>query len=298
MQRPPILQKGDTIGLMATARFLESDKIEVVQAMIHSFGFKTRVSEFASQPFHQFGGNDQQRASDLQSFLEDPGIKAIWAVRGGYGTVRILDLIDWSSFQSQPKWICGYSDLTALHGRAHHLGIQSLHCTLPVDFPRNEKAVLKSTFDTLSGGSPNQNWSGNHFDIKGQATGSIKGGNLSVLYSLLGSDDFPNLQDSILFIEDIDEYVYHIDRMLRGMKRAKVFDGLSGVVVGGMTHMNDHTIPFGWSAEELIRKCFEDLEIPVAFQFPAGHVDNNMPIIFGADVLLSYAESGWKLQYQ
>ena len=294
---PPPLKKGDLIGLTATARFIDEERLELAEERLHKAGFRTKRSAHCLKPFHQFGGNDQQRAMDFQNMLDDPEVRAIFSVRGGYGTVRMIDLVDFSVFDKDPKWICGYSDITALHGRLSALGFNSLHCSMPVNFDELSEEAFDATCHILMGKWVDLAWSESAFDRSGKGRGHLLGGNLSMLYSLLGSTDFPALQGAVLFIEEIDEYIYHIDRMLRGLKRAGAFEGLEAVVVGGLTDMNDHDIPFGWSSEELIQQCFDSMDIPLAFGLPAGHIKNNMPLILGAEVLLEKIDNNWHLRY-
>jgi muramoyltetrapeptide carboxypeptidase len=285
MLRPKPLKKGDLFGLTATARFLEEERLQIAEKRLTAAGFQTVRTKYCDKPFHQFGGDDEQRAADLQSLLENKEVRAIFSVRGGYGTVRILDKLDFSHFDKDHKWICGYSDVTALHSRMQALGFQSLHCSMPVNFGDLSEEAFLETLHILHGNRNQINWE-NEESKNIEAKGILRGGNLSVLYSLLGSTDFPKLDGSILFIEEIDEYIYHIDRMLQALRRANVFRGLKAVVVGGLTDMNDHQIPFGWSTEELIKQCFQSLGIPVVFGFPAGHINYNMPLIFGDEVEL------------
>lgn len=299
MRRPEALKPGDWIGLTATARFLEEERLQLAERYFHQAGFRTLRSPHCNQAFHQFGGDDSQRAADFQAMMENPEVKAIFSVRGGYGTVRMIDLVNYAPLLDQPKWICGYSDITALHARLQSIGLCSLHASMPVNFGTNTAESLKATFQVLQDGAADHCWEGlKAFDLLGSAKGKLVGGNLSVLYSLLGSADFPLLDGAILFIEEIDEYVYHIDRMLRAFNRASVFRGLQGVIVGGLTDMRDHDTPFGWSAESLIQQCFGPYNIPVAFAFPAGHLAHHWPLILGASVHLSNRGNEWELHYE
>lgn len=297
IRTPPFLYPGDLIGFVATARFLETERIEEATALFVGAGFRVRVDEYADRPFHQFGGDDATRSAAFNRMLADEEIRAVFSVRGGYGSVRMVDGIDDALLREKPKWICGYSDITVLHGRAQRLNIQSLHCPMPVDLPSCSPQAQEQTFLALKGENIDQEWAGSEDDLFGRAEGILKGGNLSVLYSLLGSADLPDLQDAILFIEDIDEYLYHIDRMLQGMSRSGLFAGLKGMVIGGLTDMNDHDRPFGWTAEQIIRDHFAPLNIPVAFGFPAGHIRDNRPLLLGGNVRLEHDGGRWKLSY-
>lgn len=297
IRTPPFLRPGDLIGFVATARFLETERIEEARKLFVAAGFRVRVDEYADRPFHQFGGDDAARSGAFNRMLADEEIKAVFSVRGGYGSVRMVDGIDDALLKATPKWICGYSDITILHGRAQQLNIQSLHCPMPVDLPSCSPEAREQTFRALKGENIDQEWAGSENDLIGSAEGILKGGNLSVLYSLLGSADLPDMQGAVLFIEEIDEYLYHIDRMLRGMSRSGLFAGLKGVVIGGLTDMNDHDRPFGWTAEQIIRDQFAPLNIPVAFGLPAGHIRDNRPLLLGGKVRLEHECGHWKLSY-
>ena len=298
MRAPLSLKTGDTIGFTATARYLPEEELKRAASYFENHGFKVVLSEHCSKAFHQFGGDDISRAKDFQGFLENPEVRAIFAVRGGYGTVRMLDKVDFSALESDPKWICGYSDLTILHGRIQRLGIQSLHSSMPVSFHALTKTAFQRTLDVLVGKRDSFLWRDAHpLKKTGEAEGHLVGGNLSVLYSALASNAFPPVQNSILFIEDLDEYLYHIDRMMRGLIRSNLLNGVKGLIVGGMTQMRDHDIPFGWSAEEIISEAFAAYDIPISFGFPCGHMNDNNPIVLGAKVQLSIHANQSSLDY-
>ena len=219
--------------------------------------------------------------------IDNPDIKAIICARGGYGTVRILDLIDFSDLKANPKWIAGYSDVTALHSTLHNLNITSLHSTMPVNFSDNTKTSLESLKQTLFGNLISYNFPRHKLNRIGHTKGKVVGGNLSIIYSLLGSNTDINTDGKILFLEDLDEYLYHVDRMMMNLKRNGKLSKLAGLIVGGMSNMNDNTIPFGKSAIEIIAESVSEYDYPVAFNFPAGHIDNNNTIILGQNANLT-----------
>ena len=283
IRTPPFLRSGALIGFVATARFLETERIEEARRLFVEAGFKVRVDEYADRPFHQFGGDDAARSAAFNRMLEDEEIKAVFSVRGGYGSVRMVDGIDDALLKATPKWICGYSDITVLHGRAQQLNIQSLHCPMPVDLPSCSPEAREQTFRALIGENIDQEWAGSENDLIGTAEGILKGGNLSVLYSLLGSADLPDMQGAVLFIEEIDEYLYHIDRMMMGLARAGALDSLAGIAIGGLSDMNDNVIPFGESAEEIMHRMLPPM-LPVAFGLPVGHAFENQAFINGSEV--------------
>jgi muramoyltetrapeptide carboxypeptidase len=287
VERPPLLKKGDTIGLVAPARKIVINEIAEAISTIKKHGFKVKYSDELFAEWHQFAGSDKRRAANFQSMLDDDEIRAIISVRGGYGSIRIIDQIDFSRFKKKPKWIIGFSDITVFHSHINrNFNTETLHASMLLSFAENTEESLTRIFEILSGGSPEYKIASHQLNRKGISKGILCGGNLSVLYSLMGSRSFPEMSGKILFIEDLDEYLYHIDRMMTGLKRAGIFKNLKGLVVGGMTDMNDNEVPFGKTAEEIISEAVLEYEFPVCYGFPAGHINNNLPLIMGANVSL------------
>ena len=291
MITPPSLQKGDTIAIISTARKISREELQPAVDEITRRGYKVQFGTNLFKEDHQFSGTDQQRAADLQSCLDDENIKAILCARGGYGTVRIIDQIDFSKFQKSPKWVCGYSDITVMHNKISLLGIESLHSSMPINFKTNTPESLDSLFELMERKSKTYHFAPHSFNRNGKCEGILTGGNLSMLYSQCGSPTAINTDGAILFIEDLDEYLYHIDRMMYNLKRNGYFEKLNGVIVGGMSDMNDNTIPFGKTAEEIIRDHFSEYDFPVCFGFLAGHLDNNLPLVMGRKVTLEVNEN-------
>ncbi len=291
VKRPPSLKKGDKIGFVAPARKISLSEIEKAISIFEQHGFQVCFDPELFEADRQFAGNDQARAAYFQKMMDDDEIKAIVAARGGYGSIRIIDKLDFTKFVQHPKWIIGYSDMTVFHshlGKA--LGIQSLHGGMLLHLEENTKMALSGLFDVLEGNPPNYIIETHPLNQNGFAKAQLTGGNLSVLYSLLGSVSFPETKDKILFLEDLDEYLYHIDRMMMGLKRAGILKALKGLVVGGMTDMNDNTVPFGKTAEEIILESVGEYDFPVCFGFPAGHINDNRPLIMGAEVELEVGD--------
>ena len=287
MLKPPSLNKGDKIGLAATARKITFNEISKAVGIIKKQGFVPVYDDDLFAEDHQFAGSDQLRALKVQQMLDDPEIKAIFSVRGGYGSVRIIDLLDFTSFKAQPKWFVGYSDISVFHCHINHvLGIQSLHASMPINFSENTDKALNDLFQVLTGKHLTYQFDANRLNRSGSTEGILCGGNLSVLYSLMGSNSFPDMEGKILFLEDLDEYLYHIDRMMVGLKRAGVLSKLKGMIIGSMSDMNDNEVPFGKTAYEIISEAVGNYDYPVCFGFPAGHVDDNRPLIMGGKVKL------------
>lgn len=281
MKTPSPLRKGDCIAMASPARKISRDELLPARQILENAGFSVRIDEDVFREDRQFAGTDEQRAAHFQQLLDDDGVKAIVCTRGGYGSMRLLDKLDFSTFVHKPKWIAGYSDITALHARVHQLGIKSLHCTMPLNFANNTPDALQTLFDALFGKFQHFEINSQPLNRDGSAEGILTGGNLSILYSLVGSADFPDLKNKILFIEDLDEYLYHIDRMMLSLKRSGAFEGLAGLLIGGLTDMKDNPIPFGKSAEEIVKEHITAYSFPVSFGFPAGHFSDNRCLVFG-----------------
>ena len=281
----PNLKPGDTIALISTARKVSKEELNFAVNLLEDWGLIVSFGKNLFQEEHQFAGSVEQRAQDLQEALNDENIKAILFVRGGYGSVQVVDHIDWSRFKKNPKWLIGFSDITVFHSHIHqNFGIPTLHAAMPITFAKNSKSSLNNLKKMLFGEGASYQIEAHPFNRKGKVEAEIVGGNLSILYSLLGSESQMNTDGKTLFIEDLDEYLYHIDRMMQSLKRAGMLKNLAGLVVGGMSDMNDNTIPFGKTAKEIIRDLVSEYNYPVAFGFPAGHIDDNNPLAFGEKV--------------
>lgn len=288
MISPPSLIEGDKIGIVAPARKISREEIEPSLKIIKDYGFVPVLGKHLFDEENQFSGADTVRAADIQEMLDDDSIKAVFSARGGYGSVRIIDRIDFSHFAEKPKWLVGYSDFTVfLNHVSKNLGIKTLHASMPVNFKDNTVDALNNLFKILKGEYYNVVWDTVKLSRPGKAEGVVVGGNLSVLYGMLCSNSFPDTRGKILFIEDLDEYLYHIDRMMTGLKRAGVLKNLSGLIVGAMTDMHDNSIGFGKDAEEIIFDSVDEYGFPVAFGYPAGHIPGNNPVIVGSQATLT-----------
>jgi len=285
MVTPPFLQRGDTVAIVATARKITKTELQPALDLLSDWGLIAVLGHTIGAEDHQFAGDDELRTQDFQAVLDNPNIKAIWCARGGYGTVRMLDGLDFTRFKLRPKWIIGYSDITVLHSHIHTFGIETLHAQMALEVEKKTESTRKSMHEALFGQSKRIVADGTHrLNRKGVANGILVGGNLSVLYSLCGSSSALKTKGKVLFIEDLDEYLYHVDRMVQNLKRNGMLDGLAGLVVGGMTNMHDNTIPFGQNAEEIIRAAVAEFDYPVCFNFPAGHTKDNRTLILGREV--------------
>ncbi|MEO0311397.1 MAG: hypothetical protein RIQ89_1054 [Bacteroidota bacterium] len=284
---PPYLVPGDTIAIVATARKVSKNEIAPVKNLIESWGYKVKIAKELFSEDHQLAGNDVLRAAAFQKALDDKKIKAIVFARGGYGTVRIIDQIDWKKFIKSPKWLVGFSDITVIHSHLNKLQIaESIHAPMCLQLLKTPESIIHVFKQTLAGKPLNYAYETkpaalSQFNIKGKGEGELVGGNLSIIYSLLGSASDLDTSGKILFLEDLDEYRYHIDRMMQALKRAGKFEHLKGLIIGGMTDMRDNEIPFGQDAETIIHNIVKNYHFPVAFGFPAGHLPHNYPLLLG-----------------
>lgn len=297
MTIPPYLKKGDTVAIVATARKNIDDNLKPAISWLKNWGLEVVIGSTIGLDNHQLAGTDAQRAADFQTQLDNPNIKMIWCVRGGYGTVRIIDQLDFTKFKQHPKWIVGFSDVTVLHSHLNTMGFQSIHGIMPVSSKASEEAketLRKSLFgEHLEYTVPCENR-----NRPGKAQGELVGGNLSILYSLFGSPSAIDCTDKILFIEDLDEYLYHIDRMMMNLKRNGCLESLKGIIVGGMTKMNDNEIPWGKNALEIIDDVTKNYNIPVIFNFPAGHMADNRALIFGRKISMEVNDLESKVVFE
>lgn len=282
---PPFLQKGDTIAIVATARKNIDDNLKPAISWLKNWGLEVVIGSTIGLDYNQLAGTDEQRAADFQKQLDNPNIKAIWCVRGGYGTVRMIDLLDFTKFKQHPKWIIGFSDVTVLHSHLNTLGFASIHGIMPVSSKASEEA--KETLRKALFGEPlTYTLPCDSMNRFGVAKGELVGGNLSILYSLFGSESAIDCSDKILFIEDLDEYLYHMDRMMMNLKRNGCLESLKGIIVGGMTKMKDNEIPWGKNALEIIDDVTKKYNIPIIYNFPAGHMADNRALLFGKQVTM------------
>lgn len=290
MITPPTLQKGDTIALLATARKSLDNNLQPAIDLAHSWGLEVVIGTTIGLDNNQLAGTDEQRAADFQNQLDNPNIKAIWCVKGGYGTVRMVDLLDFTKFKQHPKWVVGFSDITVLHNHLNTMGYKSIHAVMPITVPRATPDAIESLRLSLFGQKLSYSIPSDKMNRMGTATGEIVGGNLSILYSLLGSPSAIECKDKILFMEDLDEYLYHIDRMMMNLKRNGCLESVKGIIVGSMTKMKDNDIPWGKDAVAIIEDVTKKYNIPVIYNFPAGHIRDNRALILGSTVTMEVTD--------
>ncbi|WP_342646602.1 LD-carboxypeptidase [Mucilaginibacter sp. CSA2-8R] len=294
---PPYLQKGDRVAIVCPAKKLPKPMDDAV-ALLQSWGLEVVLGQTINAEHHQFAGTDQLRAQDLQQYINDDSIKAIFAARGGYGTVRIVDLIDFDRLKTNPKWVVGFSDITVLHAHlSQNFDLCTIHGQMPINIPDGTAASVETLRQVLFGETVSYKFSAQPLNRLGSAKGTLIGGNLAILQSIAGSVSDYEYDGKILFIEDVSEYLYSIDRMMYMLKRAGKLTNLAGLIVGGFTDVKDNDILFGQTAYEIIKALVNDYNYPVCFDFPAGHVADNWAMVFGKEVQLVVSQTDSTITY-
>ncbi len=300
--KPPSLKKGDTIIILSPAGKLSSrNSVDPGIELANHWGLVVFFGNHMLSQDNTFAGTDKERLEDLQKALDNPSIKAIWCARGGYGTVRIIDDLNFKKFLENPKWIIGYSDVTVLHNKVHQLGYQTIHgqmpLTLKLDNPEQKPSIV-SLHNALFGKKLNYKLPSSKYNREGESTGQLVGGNLSLVYSMLGSDISLNMNGKVLFIEDVGEALYHIDRMMISLKRAGYFEKCKGLIVGNFRLKKNGGNKFGKTLEEIVLESIEGTDFPVVFNFQAGHIDDNRALIFGDYVDLKVTKNKTKINFR
>lgn len=288
---PSRLKAGDKVIIISSARKVLPEEVNAAVEVLKSWGLHVEFGDNLYAEFNQFAGSDLQRTNDLQKAIDDENVKAILFARGGYGTVRIVDAINFFALTKNPKWFIGFSDITVLHAHLEkNFGIATLHSPMAFNFQKTPEEVLEKIKSLLFEGSQQYKVAAHPMNRKGESEGLLIGGNLSIIYSLLGSVSDSDTDGKILFLEDLDEYLYHIDRMLQSLKRAGKLAKLAGLIIGGMNDMKDNLVPFGKSPEEIILDAVKEFDYPVCFGFPSGHLPINFPLLLGDKIHFSVLE--------
>lgn len=290
---PPYLQPGDRIRIVSPAGKVQKDKVLPGIKLLQDEGYNVVVGKHVFDKHFQYAGTDLQRAADFQEAINDPDTKAIICARGGYGTVRIIEKIDFSPLLKNNKWIIGFSDITILHTVLNKLGLASIHGAMPGFFVENKKMTRSflSLMELISTGKSQFDIKAHELNLNGSCTGELVGGNLSLIYSLQGTPWQLETRGKILIIEDLTEYFYHLDRMMQNLRLAGQLKDLAGLIVGGFTEMKDNDSPFGKTAYEIIMDAVQDYHFPVCFDFPAGHIPKNLALMLGSNYHLDVAGS-------
>lgn len=299
---PAPLRPGDAIAIVPTARAIVPDELRAGIRLAESWGLRVKLGACIGRKHYQQAGTARQRAADLQAALEDPEVKAVWCARGGYGTVHLLEHIEPELFTRHPKWIVGFSDVTVLHSTLHAVGLPSLHAQMPFNIDAKSEEARESLRRALFGEHLSiacHHPAGEALHRPGAGEGALVGGNLSLLYALRGTPFDIDPAGKILFLEDVDELLYHVDRMVMNLKLAGWFNNLAGLVVGGMTDMKDkdQRDPFGRTAERIIADAVGEAPFPVCYGFPAGHIADNRALVMGQKAKLSVTATGATLHF-
>lgn len=300
--RPEYLKVGDTIAIIAPSGVLNDHEnyINKAKKLLESWELNVIIGKNVFNNYGHFSGTDKERTKDFQRALDDKTISAIWCARGGYGAMRIIDDLDYTEYLKTPKWIIGYSDITAIHNDLHILGSESIHsimCKSLENKDINNDRSIQALKDVLFGNKLSYNFNNKPENKLGKTSGQIVGGNLTLLHGLIGSKSSINTDGKILFIEDLGEYHYHIDRMLISLKRAGYFDNCNGLVVGDFSDLRKNTTPFGKNIKEIILDAVKEFNFPVLFDFPAGHEELNMPIILGRNIIMDINNSKSTIEF-
>jgi muramoyltetrapeptide carboxypeptidase len=295
---PPYLTKGDTVGILATARKVDLAPLQPAIALLKSWGLNVVIGKTIGLSDNQLAGADWQRATDFQEMLDNPKIKAIWCAKGGYGTVRMIDRLDFTKFKKKPKWFIGFSDATVMHSQINNFDIATLHALVGISVGRATPAAVESFRKALFGEKLSYALPAHKYNHEGKTTGELIGGNLSVLYSIVGSKSEADYKGKIIFIEDLDEYLYHIDRMMMNLERNDYFKNVKGIIIGGMTKMRDNDIPWGHDALDIIQDITKEYKIPICFNFPAGHIQDNRALVMGKQITLDVMPAGTKITFE
>ena len=296
---PPYLKKGDTIGIVCPSGYMPAENAITCIKTLETWGYKVQVGNTVGNQFNYFGGTDKQRIQDLQKMLNDTNVKAILCARGGYGLSRIIDQLDFQKFKKNPKWIIGFSDVTVLHAHIfQHYQIATLHAPMAGAFNGDgfKNKYIGSLKDALSGVASNYECATHSFNKAGHAEGDLIGGNLSIIAHLIGTYSSYKTRHKILFLEDVGEYLYNIDRMMIQLKRAELFKHLKGLIIGGFSEMKDTTIPFGTDVYNIINDHVKDLKIPICFGFPVSHDTENLSLKIGVQHELIVADKNVQLK--
>ena len=276
-----------SIGIIASARKVTPEEIFFAMQWLESHDFKPVYDDRLFASYYIFAGNPEYRAQLIQEYLDRPDIDALWMARGGYGSIQMIDKLDFSTFLKHPKPFIGFSDGTVFHGMMQRLGVPSIHASTPFNFENKTPEALETLYDALTGKPLHYEFPTHPLNRHREVRGEMVGGNLSVLYGMIGSQSFPETAGKILFIEEVDEYIYHIERMMYGLKRAGKLDHLKALVVGGLTDIHDNEDPFGKTVEQVIADMVSEYDYPLYFNLPAGHFPDNRTLVFGTECLIS-----------
>jgi len=300
--KPKNLKIGDTISIIAPSGVLKDydEYMDKSISLMESWGLNVVLGSNIYDSYGHFSSSDANRQKDFQNAIDDNKIKAIWCARGGYGAMRIIDKINYDNLLKHPKWVIGYSDITAIHNDIHNLGVESLHGVMSKsleDISVDDESIKKLKDIVFGIGELHYVIESNKYNITGEASGKLVGGNLTLLQSLLQSKSSIDTTNKIIFIEEVGEYLYHIDRMLHSLKRADYFSKCSGLIVGDFTDVRKNETKFGKNLYEIINEIVKEYNFPVIYGFPAGHGQKNFPLIFGRNIEINVSKNKSEIRF-
>lgn len=278
---PPFLKAGSKVGIIAPAKKVSSQEMAMAIQILEGWGLEVILGQHLYKVYNQFAGTDKERTEDLQNMLDHPEVEAIICARGGYGTVRVVDKLNFTKFSKSPKWLVGFSDITVLHCHVHNLGIESIHGIMPLLFPKQTNETIKSLYNALLGTPLAYKIPSHPLNKTGHTQGQLIGGNLSLFANTIGTSSEVETQGKILFLEDVNEYLYHLDRMMLHLYRAGKLKDLAGLVVGQFSEVKDNEIAFGQTVNEIIARIIQEYDYPVCYDFPVGHEVHNLSLPCG-----------------
>ena len=299
VKQPPYLKKGDRIGIVCPAGYMPKKNAATCIETLQNWGYEVVVGKTLGSQFHYFSGTDEQRLADLQAMLDDATIQAILCGRGGYGLSRIIDQLNFTKFKQHPKWLIGFSDITVLHSHLYQqIKFASLHAPMAAAFNEGgaNNVYVQSLKKALKGDLANYTCAPHAYNTIGKATGELIGGNLSLIAHLIGTKSSLKTAGKILFIEDVGEYLYNIDRMFIQLKRAGLLNNLAGLMIGGFTEMKDTVTPFGTDVLSIIKTHIQEYNYPVCFDFPVSHATENYALKIGMVHQLTVAKNKTSLK--
>ncbi len=279
------------IRIVSPAKQIEKEHVDFAVDFLSKHDFLVELGKHVLGKFNYFSGTTEERKTDFQEALDDKTVDIILCTRGGYGCIQFLDELDFSAFIKNPKLIVGYSDITVFHNHIFtHFGIETLHASVPLNFSTNSTLALASLINAFNEATNRYEIAPHELNKTGFVEAPVVGGNLAILYSLLGTNSDLNYSDKILFVEEIGEAIYAIDRMFYAFKKSGKLDQIAGLVIGGMTNMKDSEIPFGKTVEEVIYDHVKEYDFPICFNFPAGHIEDNRAVFIGKKAQLKISE--------
>ncbi|MGJ8660700.1 MAG: S66 peptidase family protein [Bacteroidota bacterium] len=292
----PILQTNDTVYICAPAKAIDPQSISFAKSNFEQNGYSIELSENVLGQYNYFSGTEAERLKDLQFGLDHPTAKVILCARGGYGCIQLLEKLNWTKFKKNPKWIIGFSDITVLHLALSKMDIPSLHATMPLNFEKNSKESFTTMYAALENKKFEIYASSSKHNQFGKVKAKVVGGNLAIVHAMLPYLNKDFFKNKILFLEDVGEHLYQIDRMFFGLKFIGALDNVAGIIIGGFTSISDTSAPFGYDLQEIISSHTSHRNIPVGFNFPSGHLDDNQAIILGRELLFEVGPDGSSIQ--